>query len=93
MVPDSNNKYIECKGYKDILDAIYTIKPREVQILTAYAKNFTQQYEYEFAIENVTCPHCGHVTKSIPMEMDELVFQTYQRLTSTEIDLSHIQKI
>lgn len=92
QVPDGDG-YIECVGYKDILDAIYHIKPTDIQILTAYAKMYTEQYEYTFAINNITCPHCGHVTKTIPMEMDELVFQTYQRLTSTEIDLDHIQKI
>lgn len=91
-VPDGDN-YILCEGYKDILDAIYNISPNEIKILSAYARKFSQQYEYSFALTNVVCPHCGHVTKMIPMEMDELVFQTYQRLTSTEIDLDHIQKI
>lgn len=87
----NGNEYIECVGYKDILDAIYNISPTEIQILAAYASKIQGEYEVTFSFENVQCPHCKNITKHLDITVDDLVFQTYQRLMSTEIDLSQIQ--
>lgn len=90
-VPDGEGGYTECTGYKDILDALYNISPKEIQILAAYTAKIQSEYEITFSFGNVTCPHCGNITKNLDISIDDLVFQTYQRLTSTEIDLSQIQ--
>lgn len=87
----NGDEYIECVGYKDILDAIYNISPSEIQILAAYAAKIQGEYEVTFAFENVSCPHCKNITKHLDITIDDLVFQTYQRLMSTEVDLSQIQ--
>ena len=87
----NGDEYIECIGYKDILDAIYNVDPTEIQILAAYASKIQKEYEVTFAFENVVCPHCGNVTKQLDITIDDLVFQTYQQLMSTEIDLSQIR--
>ena len=90
-VPDGEGGYVECTGYKDILDALYNISPKEIQILAAYTAKIQSDYEITFSFGNVTCPHCKNVTQNLDISIDDLVFQTYQRLTSTEIDLSQIQ--
>ena len=87
----NGDEYIECVGYKDILDAIYNINPTEIQILAAYASKIQSEYEVTFAFENVQCPHCQNITKHLDISIDDLVFRKYQRLMSTEIDLSQIQ--
>lgn len=86
----NGDEYVECIGYKDILDAIYNVSPTEIQILAAYASKIQGEYEVTFAFENVQCPHCKNITKHLDITVDDLVFQTYQRLMSTEIDLSQI---
>jgi hypothetical protein len=90
-VPTEDGEYTECTGYKDILDAIYNISMQEIQLLAAYAAKLESQYKMSFAFENVVCPHCKNITKHLDISVDDLVFQTYQRSMSTEIDLSQIQ--
>ena len=94
-VPDPNRPgtYILCEGYKDILDAIYNINPEEIKILTAISSKIQREYQVYFSFGDVVCPHCKNVTKDLEMSIDELVFQTYQRLLSTEIDLTNFRSI
>lgn len=89
-VPDENGDYIECTGYKDILDAIYNLTPEEAKIIAAYTAKIQSEYEVTFSFGRVVCPHCGNVTEDMEVNMDDLVFQTYQRLMSTEVDLKNI---
>lgn len=88
-----NGEYIECTGYKDILDAIYLVSPAEIQILAAYTAKIQSYWEVTYSLGDTTCPHCGTVTKNLDVSMDDLVFQTYNRLMNTEIDLSKIQEL
>lgn len=92
-IPNKNkpNTYILCEGYKDILDAIYNICPEEIKIIAAMSNKIQKEYQVYFSFGDVTCPHCKNVTKDLELTIDDLVFQTYQRLISTEIDLKNIQ--
>ena len=92
-VPDRRNPgtYILCDNYKDILEAIYNINPEEIKILAGISSKIQGEYQTYFSFTDVVCPHCKNVTKEIELTIDELVFQTYQRLMSTEIDLTNIR--
>ena len=92
-VPDPRHPgtYILCEGYKDILDAIYNINPEEIKILASISAKIQREYQTYFAFGDVVCPHCQNVTKDLELTIDDLVFQTYQRLMSTEIDLTNIR--
>lgn len=94
-IPDRRNPgtYILCEGYKEILEAIYTINPEEIKILAGISSKIQSEYQTYFSFNDVVCPHCKNVTKEIELTIDELVFQTYQRLMSTEIDLTNIRGI
>lgn len=88
---DNPNSYILCEGYKDIVDAIYSISPEEIKIIATMSNKIQTQYQVNYSFGDVKCPHCGNVTKDLDLTIDDLVFQTYQRLISTEIDLTNIQ--
>ena len=90
-VPDGSGQYIECHGYKDILDALYNITPTEFQILSAYASKIQECFNCVFSFGDVVCPHCKTVTKDMDISIDELVFRTYQQLMNTDVDLDSIQ--
>lgn len=92
-VPDGEGGYIECTGYKDILESIYKVSPREIQILTAYTIKIQNNYEVSFGFKDVTCPHCGNVTDLVSITVDDLVFRTYQQLMNTSVDLESIQDL
>lgn len=90
---DEPGTYILCEGYKDILDAIYNINPEEIKIVAAMSSKIQSEYQTYFSFNDVVCPHCKNKTNEIDLTIDDLVFQTYQRLLSTEIDLTNIQSI
>lgn len=89
--PDNPGQYILYDDYKGILDAIYNIGPEEIKILAAITTKIQREYQLNFSFGDVTCPHCKNITRNMDVTMDELVFQTYQRLISTEVDLKNIQ--
>lgn len=90
-VPNDDGTYSVAEGYKDILDAIYRINPEEIKLLAAITNKLTTEYQSYFSFGDVTCPHCGNVTHDLDLTMDDLVFQTYQRLLSTEINVQNMQ--
>lgn len=91
---DGNDQYVEATGYKNIVDALYKyITPKEIKIVQAYANKVSSLYEIVFSFGDVVCPHCGNVTHDLDVTMDELVFQTFNRLISTDIDLSKIRDL
>lgn len=92
-VPDGEGGYIHCTGYKDILDAIYYIGPNDIKYLAAQTAKIQSLWEVTYSLGDTKCPHCGAVTKNLDVSMDDLVFQTYNRLMSTEIELSKIQEL
>lgn len=90
-IPKGDGTYSLCNTYKSILDAIYSIMPEEIKLVQSFANVLTSEYNSAFSFGDVTCPHCGNVTKDLDLTMDDLVFQTYQRLISTEINVESIQ--
>ena len=72
-VPDPKRPgtYILCEGYKDILDAIYTINPEEIKILAGIAAKIQQEYQVYFSFGDIVCPHCQHVTKDLELSIDD----------------------
>ena len=90
-VPNSDGTYSKAEGYKDILDAIYNIGPEELKYIVAMSSKLTSKYQSYFSFGDVVCPHCGNVTKDLALEMDDLVFQTYQQLLNTEINVENMQ--
>lgn len=91
QVPDGEGGYIECTTNKEILDALYNISATEVQILATLVIKVLAKWNIVFSFGEVQCPHCKTITKNMDMSIDELVFQTYNRLMSTEIDLNSVQ--
>ena len=89
--PARPGTYILCEGYKDILDAIYNINPEEIKILAGISAKIQREYQVYFSFGDVVCPHCKNITQDLELTIDDLVFQTYQRLLSTEIDLTNIR--
>lgn len=90
-VPNLDGSYTRYDGYKDILDAIYNIDPEEIQILIALSSKLTGEYQSVFSFGDVVCPHCKNITHELDVSVDELVFQKYQRLLTTEINVENIQ--
>ena len=86
MIPEDDGTYTECTGYKDIINALYRIDTREISLVGSYAGKALGEYESTFSFDNVECPHCHHITKHLDIDIEDLLFQIYQRLMNIEID-------
>lgn len=86
--PNNDGTYTKYDRYDDILEAIYNVKPEEFQIILTYAAKILNEYNVVFSFGDVTCPHCHHKTHNLDFSIEDLVFQTYQRLVNTSIDLN-----
>ena len=86
-----DGKYQRLYGYKNILEALYNIDPEEIRIIQSIVRKIIAEYQASFGLKNVVCPHCGHVTESLPLNIDDVVFQTHQTLMSTEINVENIR--
>ena len=86
-----DGKYQRFYGYKNILEALYNIDNEEIQIIQSIVRKVITEYQASFALKNVVCPHCGQVTETLPLNIDDLVFQTHQTLLSTEINVENIR--
>lgn len=92
-VPNKDGGYDQYFGYKDIINIIYTISPRESNILTSYLSKLNDEYNYTFELTDVECPYCHTKSESVDVDVNNLLFQTYQRLVNTRIDLTNTQEI
>ena len=89
-VPDGNGGYREYTDFEDVIQALYYIKPEDINILTSILQKFTSVYTTTFELRDIECPHCHTKTELIPIDVNYLVFLKYQRLMNTEIDVKNI---
>lgn len=90
LVPYAEGGYTQYDKFEDMIQALYMIKPEEVQILANMLSKYTTAYNVQFELRNITCPHCGTVTKRLPIDIADLVFRRYQKLMSSELELDGI---
>lgn len=77
--------------YKEMINTLYNFSPVEIKLLFNLARKILHAYDFTFSLGQVTCPHCKAVTPNLTIDMDTMVFQTYQLLMNTEIDVSSLQ--
>lgn len=87
-IPDKDGNYGNpATGFREIMEAVYRVTPTEAKVLSSIRDAYNDEMKVSFALENVKCPHCGTTWKELEINMDDVVFQTYQRLKITEIDV------
>lgn len=90
-VPDGNGGWLIFDHYKDILDALYEVKPEELVLIRSISDRFITEFSASFEIKDIVCPHCKTVTTSLKVDIGDLVFRAYQRLVSTPINVESLQ--
>ena len=89
-VPNADGTWTMYDKFEDMVEAIYSIKPDEITLVASLLQRYMRGYTAQFALTNVRCPHCGQLTKRIPIDVTYLVFLKYQRLG--EYELRHKQR-
>jgi hypothetical protein len=91
LIPKSDGSYYAIKKVSDIMEALLSMKPADIDILWAAFREYQAKFYIGFSLKNIECPKCHHKTKSIPITPDELVFLITQRLGSTEISFDNFR--
>ena len=89
-VPDKDGTYYEFDKFDDMIEVLYNIKPEEISIVAALLQKYTNTFSVSYELTNAVCPHCGAKTPRIPVDVNSMVFLKYNRLMSTDIDISHV---
>lgn len=84
------DEYVRFTDVNDIIEALYTIKPDEANILTEILNKYIATYTPVFGLVNVRCPHCQTLTKFLPIDINQLVFLKFQTWKNTTVELKGI---
>lgn len=84
-IPD-DGEYIVVDSPLDVTKVIYTLGTLDLKVLTKRSDMLLKDLNFEFGLMNITCPHCGRFTASVPLNIDSLLFFRYQQEMSTQID-------
>lgn len=88
-----DGSWVAHTNYRDILEVLYKLPPIETKYLFAMARKILNAYTVTFSLRDLRCPHCGAKIPNLVIDMDTLVFRTYQRLLSTEINVDSLQNL
>lgn len=90
-VPNADSSYTCYTDANDMIEALYTVKPGEIKLIVQLMRQYVAGYEFGFFLTNVRCPHCGSLSKMVPLDsIENMLFRQYQRLTNTNLDTSSI---
>lgn len=90
-VPNPDNSYTCFTDANDMIEALYTVKPGEIKLIVQLMRQYVAGYEFGFFLTDVRCPHCGSLSKMVPLDsIENMLFRQYQRLTNTNLDTSSI---
>lgn len=78
---------------EDICDIIYNLPMIDYDIIYNIMRQTEEDYFYQFALENVVCPHCKTHTERVAIDIDEEVFQRYQEQGNTVIDPDSLPRL
>ena len=90
-IPDGEGGYIEFDEFNDIIEALYHLDPVDFDIIKTLVYEYSQTYDYEFGVTNIRCPHCGNITEYVSVDLDRLVFLSYQRRLTTNVKLKNVE--
>nr|DAO30569.1 MAG TPA: hypothetical protein [Caudoviricetes sp.] len=82
-----NGRWTRFTDVDDVLEIMYHLKPQDVAILIQFLSKFSEPYNYGFVMTDLRCPHCGHVTKRIAIEIPQLLFTRATGLRELDVEL------
>ena len=88
-----DGEYTRFDDVEDILEALYHMDMRDFNITGEIVSKYVTDYQSSFGIKNVVCPHCGTVTQILRLNVNDLVFRSYQRQVSTNINLENLEDL
>lgn len=91
-VQDNSGEWRSITSYDKIVEIFDEyMSPNDFRIIQEIYMKSEEEYRIGFSIKDITCPHCGTVTKAIEVEPKSLVFQIQQTMLNTRLTLDNLQ--
>lgn len=85
-IPNENGEWIKTYNGREIAEALVSLDIHDLRIMATIVSD-VDDYSTSFVLRDCKCPKCGHVQKEVTMQnLDQMVFLTYQRQMSSEIN-------
>lgn len=85
-VPNENGEWIKTYNGREIAEALVSLDIHDLRIMATIVSD-VDDYSVSFVLRDCKCPKCGHVQKEVTMQnLDQMLFLTYQRQMSSEIN-------
>lgn len=83
-IPDEG-EYYKLTDSTEVIKAIYQLSELDNKVLIKLVNELNEGLDIEFGLAKVKCDKCGEEYASIPVDMDSILFQKYQRAIKTEV--------
>ena len=85
-IPNENGEWIKTYNGREIAEALVSLDIHDLRIMATIVSD-VDDYSTSFVLRDCKCPKCGHIQKEVTMQnLDQMVFLTYQRQMSSEIN-------
>lgn len=87
LVPDPEEEgiYDSYDDAEDIIKFIYSLRDKDLLILTKKIEEVLTDKSIQYGFMNVTCPHCGKYSKTLAVNLSEILFHHSQRYNQTDV--------
>lgn len=89
LIPDlEDGGYYEITDTEDIIEAIFSLGGRDINILGTKIGKIVEDMLFEFGLMDVTCPNnkCNLHKNTVPVDIDSILFHRYQQAINIKID-------
>ncbi len=84
--PDDMEYYIPYDKAADITKALYTLSSTDTSVLFRMGAQLSEDTQFEYGLVDVVCPKCGNSHKTLPFELESILFHRYQQELTTTIE-------
>jgi hypothetical protein len=84
--PDEDGAYLSYDEVMDITKFIYSLQDTDILVLTKQTEVVLDDLTFEFGLMDVTCPKCKNHQKTIPFDIESILFYRYQQAMNTKIE-------
>ena len=85
-IPDDDGSYFMVDNALDISKTLYNLSELDVLVIRKLGDELLENTTLEYGLMDVTCPHCGHYTSTINIEIENILFYRYRQTLNTELE-------
>ncbi len=88
LIPDPEDPeyHIEYTEPEDIIKLIFSLRDKDLLLLSKKIEEVVSDKAIQYGFMNVTCPHCGKYSKTLNLNLTDILFHHSQRVMQTTVE-------